>query len=68
MTVSRFLRSDVRGAAAAEMALVLPLLILIMFGSFEMGNFFWESHIANKAVRDGARFAARQNFTDMPCG
>ena len=59
---------DRRAAAAAEMALVMPLLILIMFASFEMGNFFWDAHIADKAVRDGARFAARQSFADMPCG
>jgi Flp pilus assembly protein TadG len=53
---------NVRGTAAAELALVLPLLLIIMFGSFEIGNYFRNEHILVKAVRDGARFAARQNF------
>ena len=52
------------GAAAAEMALVIPLLLTIMFGSVELGNYFMNEHSLVKAVRDGARFAARQNFTN----
>jgi hypothetical protein len=59
---------DRSGAAAAEMALVAPLLIVIMFGSLELGKYFWDQHLVVKAVRDGARFAARQKFGDMPCG
>ena len=55
---------DERGAAAAEMALVLPLLLVIMFGSVELGNYFMNEHTLVKAVRDGARFAARQSFTN----
>ena len=54
---------DRRGAAAAEMALVLPLLLTIMVGSVELGSFFYNEHILAKAVRDGARYAARQNFS-----
>jgi len=59
---------DSRGAAAAELAMLLPFLILLMFGSFETGKFFLDSHTIQKAVRDGARYAARQSFTNMPCG
>lgn len=55
---------DPRGAAAAEMALVVPLLLTIMFGSLEFGNYFMNEHTLVKAVRDGARFAARQSFTN----
>jgi Flp pilus assembly protein TadG len=57
------LRED-KGAAAAEMALVLPLLLIIMFGSLELGNYFMNEHTLVKAVRDGARFAARQSFAN----
>ena len=60
------LRGDRTGAAAAEMALVLPLLLIIMFGSFELGNYFMNEHTLTKAVRNGARFAARQPFSDYP--
>ena len=58
----RLLRST-RGSAAVEMALVSPLLVLILFGSVELGNYFMDQHILTKAVRDGARYAARQNFS-----
>jgi Flp pilus assembly protein TadG len=55
---------DRRGAAAAEMALVTPLLLAILIGSVELGSYFYNEHILVKAVRDGARFAARQSFTN----
>jgi TadE-like protein len=57
--VLKFMR-DRSGAAGAEMALVIPLLMTIMFGSFELGNYFWTEHKLVKSVRDAARFAARQ--------
>lgn len=52
------------GSAAAEMALVVPLLALLMFGSVELGNYFYSEHVLVKGVRDGARYAARQAFTN----
>ena len=67
-TARSSIRSDQRGAAAAEMALVAPLLMTVMFGALELGKYFWDEHLLVKAVRDGARFAARQNFATMPCG
>ena len=53
-----------RAAAAAEMALVLPLLLLIMFSSLELGNYFMNEHRLAEAVRNGARFAARHSFSN----
>lgn len=47
--------------------MITPLLITVMFGAFELGNYFWNDHIVTKAVRDGARFASRQPFPTMPC-
>lgn len=58
---------DSRGAAAAEMALVTPLLLVIMIGSVELGSYFYNEHILVKAVRDGARYAARQDFSYYGC-
>jgi len=55
------------GAAAAEMALVAPMLCAILIGSVELGSFFYNEHILTKAVRDGARYAARQSFTLYGC-
>jgi Flp pilus assembly protein TadG len=63
----RTLARDEGGAAAAEMALVTPLLITLMMGSFELGNYFMSEHVVINAVRDGARFAARQNFSAYSC-
>jgi Flp pilus assembly protein TadG len=57
-----------RGAVAAEMALVAPLLILLAFGAAELGNLFYNQHILTKAVRDGARYAARQPFAAYDMG
>lgn len=51
---------DRSGAAGVEMALVVPLLITIMFGSFELGHYFYTEHKLVKSVRDAARFAGRQ--------
>lgn len=61
-----FLR-DERGAAAAEMALMLPLLTILMFGGIEMSGFFWSEHQVIKSVRTGARYAARQDFSNFAC-
>ena len=55
---------DVRASAAAEMALVMPLLLILMMGSVELGNYFLDEHVLVKGVRDGARFAARQAFVN----
>jgi TadE-like protein len=66
----RFIRSLLscqNGAAGAEMALMVPLLATIMFGSMELSNYFWTEHKVVKGVRDGARFAARLSFTNFEC-
>ncbi len=63
----RSIMRDRNGAAAVEMALVTPLLLIILFGSVEVGNFFYNEHLLSKAVRDGARYAARQNFSNYGC-
>jgi len=64
--LASFLR-DRSGVAAVEMVLVTPLLMAIIFGAFEAGNFFWNEHVVVKAVRDGARFAGRQSFSKYDC-
>lgn len=58
---------DARGAAAAELALLIPLLVIMLFGTIEMGYYFYTEHQVVKGVRDGARFASRQSFTAINC-
>lgn len=63
----RWLRTFLRdrsGAAAAEMALMLPLLTTLLFVTFEGGYFLWNQHKVVKGVRDGARYAGRLDFSE----
>lgn len=61
------LRTDRRGAAAAELALSLPLMLTLLFGGTEAGFYFYSEHKLVESVRDGARWASRQSFADYPC-
>jgi len=54
-----YLFSNKDAAAAAEMAIVTPILVSLMFGSFEMGNYFLSEHVVAKAVRDGGWLVLR---------
>lgn len=58
---------DRRGAAAAEMALMLPFLTVLLFVTFEGGYFLWSEHKVVKGVRDGARYAGRLAFSNYNC-
>ena len=53
---------DRGGASAAEFALVLPLLLVFLFGIIDAGRLMWMSNQAEKAAQMGARYAA---VTDM---
>jgi Flp pilus assembly protein TadG len=63
----RSIHKNQSGAAAAEMALIAPLLMILMFGSMELGHYFWTQHKVVKAMRDASRYAARQPFTSFTC-
>ncbi|HXH13859.1 MAG TPA: TadE family protein [Alphaproteobacteria bacterium] len=44
------------GAAAVEFALVLPLLLMILFGIIEFGLVLFRQEVITNASREGARF------------
>jgi len=48
-------RRDDRGAAAVEFALVVPVLVLFMFGIIQAGFFFAQSASLANGAREGAR-------------
>lgn len=50
-----------RGASAAEFAMVLPLLMLLLFGIIDAGRWLWVYNQAEKATQVGARMAAVTN-------
>ena len=65
----RTILADRSGAAAAEMAMILPFMLALLFGSIEAGNYFLSEHAVVKQVRDGARFASRLPLVEnYSCG
>lgn len=55
--IAQFIKEN-RGQAMVEMALVLPLLLLLLFGIMECGRLFASYIEVEHATRDGARYAA----------
>lgn len=47
-----------RGAAAVEMAIVLPLLVLVLGGIIDFGRYFFSQVVLTNAAREGARMIA----------
>jgi Flp pilus assembly protein TadG len=57
-----------RGMAAVEFGLVLPIVCVLIFATFEFGMAFWRKQSLTAAVREGARKMIvatnpRKNFT-----
>jgi Flp pilus assembly protein TadG len=48
------------GAAVVEFALVLPLVLILVFGIIDVGRLMFTANSLTSAVREGARFAAVQ--------
>ncbi|GMN01859.1 hypothetical protein MTsPCn3_05890 [Erythrobacter sp. MTPC3] len=49
------------------MALMLPLMLVLIFTTFEAGHYFYSEHKIIKSVRQGARYAARLPFDNFTC-
>lgn len=63
-TRSREAGEGERGAALVEFALVLPLLLILVFGIIDFGLFFYNDIRLTHAARDAARYAS----VDDPSG
>ncbi len=48
-----------QGNVAVELALAMPLLLLIIAGVVDLGLLFWEKHVLTNATREGARAAIK---------
>lgn len=63
--IRRLLRSDT-GSTAAEFGMVLPLLIMFLLGTIDVGRFLWTCNRAEKAVQMGTRYAVATDL--IPTG
>jgi hypothetical protein len=64
----RGLIHDRGGASAAEFALVLPLLILLLFGIIDIGRYMWTINRAEKAAQMGVRMAVVTDYVSSSIG
>lgn len=63
------LRRNTSGQSLVEFAIVLPLLLLMFFGIFEFGRFYFTKLTLQHAVREATRFAITGNtLTDPTTG
>ncbi len=62
--IARFIACR-RGATAAEFALVLPILLIFLFGIIDVGRLMWLYNTVEKSTQMGARMAV---VTDMVPG
>ena len=57
MSTTRSLITGRGGATAAEFAMVLPLLLILLFAVIDGGRYMWTVNRSQKAVQAGARYA-----------
>jgi hypothetical protein len=55
-----FRRADQQGQGLVELALVLPIFLLVMFGLLDVGRLVYANSALSQAAREGARLAAAE--------
>ena len=50
------------GLAIVEFAISVPVLLLLMFGTFEFGHFLIQYSTLNDAVRNASRYVGREGL------
>jgi len=61
----RRLYHDETGSPSTEFVLALPIMLALIFGAMEAGNFFWSQQKLVQSVRNGSRYAARQPYNEL---
>jgi Flp pilus assembly protein TadG len=56
-----------RGAQLVELAIILPLVLLLIFGIIEFGTAYNNKIAINQGAREGARQAVVANFANASC-
>jgi len=54
----RFIRKE-HGGVAVEFAIILPILVLLVFGIIDFGHAWYMRHLMSDASREGARYGSR---------
>jgi len=54
-----------RGAAAVELAVLLPIVIILLTGATFFARCFWHYTVAQKAAQDAARYLSSISVTEM---
>lgn len=67
MGLLRSFVADTRGAAAAEMALILPAALALLFVTFDGAYYVLCEQRVVKGVRNAARYAARLDLSQYAC-
>ena len=63
---SKFLKiKNQKGAAAVEFAVIIPVLVMILFGMFQFGIAYNNWIALTHAAREGARLAAVGNYDEQ---
>jgi Flp pilus assembly protein TadG len=62
-TLKPMLHCDDRGQAVIELALTLPLLLLVVLGIFDFGFMFQRYEIVTNAAREGARVGVLPGYS-----
>lgn len=55
----RLLWRDHDGSALVEATIIIPVLLVLVFGVFEFSALFWQQQLVSAGVRDAARYLAR---------
>jgi hypothetical protein len=64
MLLRRWSRPDRRGQSLVEFALTLPLLLLVVVGTVDLGRAYFRTENLTNAVKEGAFFGARSPSCD----
>jgi Flp pilus assembly protein TadG len=59
--------SDDAGASAVEFAIIAPVMLMLVFGIFEFGRFFWTQNALQYAVEETARQSLRSTPAISDC-
>ena len=60
----RFRRAR-QGVASVEFVMILPLIVLMLFGTIDIGRLLFDYHVVSKSVRDTTRYLTRINSATL---